>query len=66
MTADLKNKRVITAALTGAIHTPSMSPHLPITPEQLLDEAVAAHEAGAAVVHLHVRDPETGMPNADQ
>ena len=43
-----------------------MSPHLPITPEQLIDEAVAAHAAGAAVVHLHVRDPESGMPNADQ
>ena len=66
MTADLTNKKVITAALTGAIHTPSMSPHLPITPEQLIDEAVAAHAAGAAVVHLHVRNPENGMPNADQ
>lgn len=66
MTADLKNKKVITAALTGAIHTPSMSPHLPITPEKLIEEAVAAHAAGAAVVHLHVRDPESGMPNADQ
>jgi uncharacterized protein (DUF849 family) len=66
MAADLTNKKVITAALTGAIHTPSMSPHLPITPEQLIDEAVAAHAAGAAVVHLHVRNPENGMPNADQ
>ena len=66
MATDLKNKKVITAALTGAIHTPSMSPHLPITPEQLIDEAVAAHAAGAAVVHLHVRNPENGMPNADQ
>jgi len=66
MTADLKYKKVITAAVTGAIHTPSMSPYLPITPEQLIQETVAAHEAGAAVVHLHVRDPETGMPNADQ
>ena len=66
MTTDLTNKKVITAALTGAIHTPSMSPHLPITPEQLIDEAVAAHAAGAAVVHLHVRNPENGMPNADQ
>ncbi|MEN8245537.1 MAG: 3-keto-5-aminohexanoate cleavage protein [Thermodesulfobacteriota bacterium] len=66
MSSDLTNKKVITAALTGAIHTPTMSPHLPITPEQLIDEAVAAHAAGAAVVHLHVRDPESGMPNADQ
>jgi len=60
------SKRIITAALTGAIHTPSMSPYLPVTPEQLIEEAVRVHEAGAAVAHLHVRDPETGMPNADQ
>jgi len=55
-------KAIITAAITGAIHTPSMSPHLPITPEQIADHAIAAYEAGAAVVHLHVRDPETGRP----
>ncbi len=60
------SKRIITAALTGAIHTPSMSPYLPVTPEQLIEEAVRVHEAGAAVAHLHVRDPETGLPNADQ
>jgi len=60
------SKRIITAALTGAIHTPSMSPHLPITPEDLVEEAVRACEAGAAVVHIHVRDPQTGLPNADQ
>ncbi len=66
MSSDLTNKKVITAALTGAIHTPSMSPYLPITPEELIDEAVAAHAAGAAVVHLHVRNPENGMSNADQ
>jgi len=66
MTTDLKNKKVITAALTGAIHTPSMSPYLPITPDELIQEAIDAYQAGAAVVHLHVRDPETGMPNADQ
>lgn len=60
------SKRIITAALTGAIHTPSMSPYLPVTPEQLIEEAVRVYEAGAAVAHLHVRDPETGMPNADQ
>ncbi len=65
-TKELGNKTIITAALTGAIHTPTMSPHLPITPQQLLDEALAAREAGAAVAHLHVRDPETGVPNADQ
>jgi len=60
------NKRIITAALTGSIHTPSMSPYLPITPEQLISEAVAVYKAGAAVAHIHVRDPETGIPNADQ
>jgi uncharacterized protein (DUF849 family) len=59
-------KRIFTAALTGAIHTPSMSPYLPITPQQLIDEAVRVHQAGAAVAHIHVRDPQTGMPNADQ
>jgi uncharacterized protein (DUF849 family) len=60
------NKRIFTAALTGAIHTPSMSPYLPVTPQQLIDESVRAYEAGAAVVHIHVRNPETGLPCADQ
>jgi uncharacterized protein (DUF849 family) len=60
------NKRIFTAALTGAIHTPSMSPYLPVTPRQLIEEAVRVYEAGGAVAHLHVRDPETGLPNADQ
>ena len=59
-------KAIITAALTGSIHTPSMSPHLPITARQLIDEILAVHEAGGAVAHLHVRDQETGIPNADQ
>ena len=61
-----RNKVIITAALTGAIHTPTMSPHLPITPQQLIDEILAVHEAGGAVAHLHVRDPKDGCPNADQ
>ncbi len=60
------NKMIITAALTGAVHTPTMSPYRPITPQQLIDEAVAVHEAGGAVAHLHVRDPESGYPTADQ
>jgi uncharacterized protein (DUF849 family) len=60
------DKRILTAALTGAIHTPSMSPYLPITPKQLIEEAVRVHDAGAAVAHIHVREPETGFPNADQ
>lgn len=66
MTKRLKNKAIITAALTGAIHTPSMSPYLPVTPRQLIDEALAVHAAGGAVAHLHVRDPQSGIPTADQ
>ncbi len=66
MAENLKNKVVITAALTGAIHTPSMSPYLPVTPRRLIDEIIAVYKAGAAVAHLHVRDPETGIPTADQ
>lgn len=58
-------KAIVTAAITGSIHTPAMSPYLPITPDQIADEAVRAYEAGAAVVHIHVRDPETGRPSAD-
>lgn len=56
-------KVIITCAVTGSIHTPSMSPHLPITPQQIADEAVAAAEAGAAMVYLHARDPKTGQPD---
>lgn len=56
-------KAIITAAITGSIHTPSMTPYLPITPKQIADEAVRAYEAGAAVAHIHVRDPETGAPS---
>lgn len=56
-------KVIITCAVTGAIHTPSMSPHLPVTPEQIADAAVEAAEAGAAIVHLHARDPVTGRPD---
>jgi uncharacterized protein (DUF849 family) len=59
------NKYIVTAALTGAIHTPTMSPHLPITPDELAEEARRASDAGAAVVHVHARDPETGQPSAD-
>lgn len=56
------SKVIITAAITGAVHIPSMSEYLPITPQQIIDEAVAANQAGAAVVHLHARDPKTGQP----
>lgn len=58
-------KFIVSAALTGAIHTPSMSPYLPITPNELAEEARRAREAGAAIVHVHARDPETGIPTAD-
>ena len=58
-----QKKVVITCAVTGAIHTPSMSPHLPITPQEIADAAVAACEAGAAIIHLHARDPQTGKPD---
>ncbi|OQM76060.1 3-keto-5-aminohexanoate cleavage protein [Manganibacter manganicus] len=58
-----KRKVIITCAVTGAIHTPSMSPHLPITPEEIADAAIGAAEAGAAVVHLHARDPQNGKPD---
>jgi uncharacterized protein (DUF849 family) len=57
---------IITAAITGSIHTPSMSPYLPISPEQIAEEAIKVYEAGGAVAHVHVRDPKTGIPNADQ
>jgi len=60
------SKRIFTAALTGAIHTPSMSPYLPTTPDDLIREAVGVYEAGGAVAHVHVRETETGSPNADQ
>jgi uncharacterized protein (DUF849 family) len=56
-------KTIVTAAITGSIHTPTMTPHLPITPKQIADEVVRAREAGAAVAHVHVRDPETGQPS---
>ncbi|MBW2015749.1 MAG: 3-keto-5-aminohexanoate cleavage protein [Deltaproteobacteria bacterium] len=58
-------KVIFTAALTGNIHTPSMSPYLPLTPEQLIDEAVRCEQAGAAVVHVHARNPEDGKPTTD-
>ena len=56
-------KVIITCAVTGAIHTPTMSPHLPVTPEEIAAAAVGAAEAGAAIVHLHARDPNDGRPD---
>lgn len=61
----MAKKVIITAAITGAINTPSMSPYLPITPEEIINSAVEACDAGAAVVHIHVRDPKTGEPTND-
>ncbi|MGA2464114.1 MAG: 3-keto-5-aminohexanoate cleavage protein [Thermodesulfobacteriota bacterium] len=61
----MKDKVIITAAITGSIHTPTMSSYLPITPKEIADEAVRAYEAGAAVCHIHARDPKTGMPSPD-
>ncbi|WIA55248.1 3-keto-5-aminohexanoate cleavage protein [Sphingobium sp. WTD-1] len=59
------DKVIITCAVTGSIHTPTMSPHLPITPDEIAAEAIAAAEAGAAMLHLHARNPQTGQPSQD-
>src|ERR1700730_18634019 len=56
-------KIIVTCAVTGAIHTPSMSPHLPITAAEIAEAAIGAAEAGAAIVHLHARDPQNGRPD---
>jgi uncharacterized protein (DUF849 family) len=60
--SDLKGKVIISCAVTGSIHTPSMTEYLPITPEQIATDAIGAAEAGAAVLHLHARNPTTGRP----
>ena len=54
---------IITCAVTGGIHTPTMSPHLPVTPDQIATASIEAAEAGASIIHLHARDPETGKPD---
>lgn len=59
------SKVIISCAVTGAIHTPSMSDHLPITPAEIASQAIAAAEAGAAILHLHARDPNDGRPTPD-
>lgn len=59
------SKAIITCAVTGSIHTPSMSPYLPITPDQIAEQAIDAAEAGAAILHLHARDPRDGRPSPD-
>ena len=66
MSNKFKNKAVFTAAVTGSIHTPTMSPHLPVTAQEIIDDIMSVYEAGGAVAHVHVRDEKTGLPNADQ
>ncbi|OQM76614.1 3-keto-5-aminohexanoate cleavage protein [Manganibacter manganicus] len=63
--ASAPRKVIITCAVTGSVHTPTMSPHLPVTPDQIAAEAIAAAEAGASILHLHARDPKDGRPTAD-
>ncbi|MSP83256.1 MAG: 3-keto-5-aminohexanoate cleavage protein [Alphaproteobacteria bacterium] len=58
-------KVIITCAVTGSIHTPTMSPYLPLTPEEIAKESIAAAEAGAAIIHLHARNPKDGSPTPD-
>jgi len=61
----LKNKVIITCAVTGSLHTPSMSPYLPITPQEIADQSIEAVQAGAAILHLHARNPADGRPTPD-
>ena len=56
---------IISCAVTGSIHTPTMSPHLPVTPDEIATQAIDAAEAGAAILHLHARNPENGRPTPD-
>ncbi|MDD5312184.1 MAG: 3-keto-5-aminohexanoate cleavage protein [Dehalococcoidia bacterium] len=60
-----QEKVIVTAALTGSVHYPSMSPYLPLNPKQIIEDGVRSAEAGAAVLHIHVRNPENGMPTPD-
>jgi len=62
---DLSKKIIITCAITGGIHTPTMSDALPITPDEIARQSIDAAEAGASILHLHARDPETGAPTPD-
>ena len=63
--ATAPQKVIISCAVTGSVHTPTMSPHLPITPQQIAEQAIAAVQAGAAIVHLHARNPQDGRPTPD-
>ena len=61
----MSNKRIVSCAITGSIHVPTMSEYLPITPQQIAQNALDAAVAGAAVVHIHARNPADGMPSSD-
>ncbi len=61
----MANKVIISVAVTGSIHTPTMSPHLPVTPDEIAEQSIAAAKAGAAIIHLHARDPKDGRPTPD-
>jgi len=61
----MARKIIITCAVTGSIHTPTMSPHLPLTPDEIASASIEAARAGAAIIHLHARDPSNGRPSAD-
>ncbi|MRG58062.1 3-keto-5-aminohexanoate cleavage protein [Phyllobacterium sp. SYP-B3895] len=60
-----RKKVIITCAVTGSVHTPTMSPYLPVTPDEIATQAINAAEAGASILHLHARDPQSGRPSAD-
>src|SRR6478736_1063666 len=61
----MQDKVIISCAVTGSVHTPTMSAYLPLTPDQIAEQAIEAAEAGAAILHLHARDPKDGRPTAD-
>lgn len=61
----MADKKIISCAITGATHTPTMSPYLPVTPDAIIEQAVGAAQAGAAILHLHARDPQTQRPTAE-
>ncbi|HYN13255.1 MAG TPA: 3-keto-5-aminohexanoate cleavage protein, partial [Burkholderiales bacterium] len=63
--AAAQGKVIITCAVTGSIHTPSMSPYLPVTPEEIAEASIGAAKAGAAIIHLHARNPKDGSPSQD-
>ncbi|MCF8082598.1 MAG: 3-keto-5-aminohexanoate cleavage protein [Deltaproteobacteria bacterium] len=66
MKTNPSDKKIFTAAVTGAIHTPSMSPYLPVTADEIIADVMSVYDAGGAVAHVHVRDQQSGIPNADQ